>query len=300
MRGWTVTVKTILVAALVAFVGALPAQAQPDPAMLVADVVPPIPGEQVLLPTADADVPDAEQWNRAFGQVWVRNVNRPALYPVLPKNGRGNGKAVIVVPGGGYAFVSIESEGFWVAERLAAQGYTAFVLKYRPRQTADSAEDFMAGLAADFGNLGNRELPDHQPAVDDLAAAVAMVRANAGEWQVDEDSIGVIGFSAGARTAIRLLEHHEEAELLDHVALIYPPMTQTVAEGPRPALFLAIAADDPLFRQGGLNLLANWLEESPAVEFHLYSGGSHGFGMRPTGTTSDLWIDQYLAWLAVQ
>lgn len=293
-------VKTFLLAALAAFVVALPVQAQPDPSMLVAEVVPPIPGEQVPLPTVAADTPDTEQWNRVFGQVWVRNVSRPALYPVLPKNGRGNGKAVIVVPGGGYAFVSIESEGFWVAERLAAQGYTAFVLKYRPHQTPDSAEDFMAGLVADFGNLGNRELPDHQPAVDDLAAAVAMVRANAGEWQIDEDSIGVIGFSAGSRTAIRLLENHEEARLLDHVALIYPPMTQTVADGPRPDLFLAIAADDPLFRQGGLNLVAKWLEESLAVEFHLYSGGSHGFGMRPMGTTSDLWIDQYLAWLAVQ
>lgn len=300
MRGKIVRVKAILLVALAALVGAMPVQAQPDPAMLVADIVPAIPGEQVLLPTVDPDTPDAEQWNRVFGQVWVRNVSRPALYPILPKNGRGNGKAVIIVPGGGYSFVSIESEGFWVAERLAAQGYTAFVLKYRPRQTPDSAEDFMAGLVADFGNLGNREIPDHQPAADDLAAAVAMVRDNAAQWQLDRDAIGVIGFSAGSRTAIRLLENHQEAQLLDHVALIYPPMTQTVAEGPRPDLFLAIAADDPLFRQGGLNLVANWLEESPAVEFHLYSGGSHGFGMRPMGTTSDLWIDQYLAWLALQ
>lgn len=294
------TLRMLLLAALATLALALPARAQPDPAMLVADVVPAIPGEQVYLPTVAADTPDTEQWNRVFGQVWVRNVSRPSLYPVMPKNGRGNGKAVIVVPGGGYAFVSIESEGFWVAERLAAQGYTAFVLKYRPRETAASAEDFMAGLVADFGNLGNRELPDHPPAVEDLAAAVALVRANADEWEIDEDAIGVVGFSAGSRTAIRLLEHHDEAQLLDHVGLIYPPMTQTVGEGPRPDLFLAIAVDDPLFTQGGLNLVEKWLEESPAVEFHLYSGGSHGFGMRPMGTTSDLWIDQYLAWLAVQ
>ncbi len=292
--------KVLVLVVLAALAWAHPARAQPDASMLVADVVPAIPGEQVYLPTVAADTPDTEQWNRVFGQVWVRNVSRPSLYPVRPKNGRGNGKAVIVVPGGGYSFVSIESEGFWVAERLAAQGYTAFVLKYRPRDTAASAGDFMAGLVADFGNLGERELPDHPPAVEDLAAAVAMLRANAEEWEIDEDAIGVIGFSAGSRTAIRLLENHEEAQWLDHVALIYPPMTQTVGEGPRPELFLAIAADDPLFTQGGLNLFAQWLEESSAVEFHLYSGGGHGFGMRPMGTTSDLWIDQYLAWLAIQ
>jgi acetyl esterase/lipase len=276
------------------------AAAQPTPDMLRAEVAPAIGGEQIMLPAAADATADTERWNRVFGQIWVRNVSRPSLYPVMPMNGRGNGRSVIVVPGGGYAFVSIESEGFRVAERLAAQGYTAFVLKYRPRATPVAEADFMAQLSADFGSLGQRELPDHPPAVADLAAAVALVHERAGEWNLDPAAIGVIGFSAGSRSAIRLLEHHEEAALLDHVGLIYPPMTQTVAPGPRPDLFLAIAVDDPLFRQGGLNLLDHWLEESPAVEFHLYSGGSHGFGMRPQGTTSDLWIDQYLAWLAVQ
>ncbi len=268
--------------------------------MFRAELVPAITGEQIFLPTVDASTPDTERWNRVFGQIWVRNVSRPSLYRVAPMNGRGNGRAVIVVPGGGYAFVSIESEGFRVAERLAAQGYTAFVLKYRPRSTPATESDFIAELAAAFGSLGQGELPDHPPAVDDLAAAVTLVRERAAEWQLDPDAVGVVGFSAGSRTAIRLLENHPQAAQLDHVGLIYPPMTQTVGLGPRPDLFLAIAVDDPLFRQGGLNLLEHWLEESQAVEFHLYSGGSHGFGMRPQGTTSDLWIDQYLAWLAVQ
>ncbi len=292
--------KMTFAALAVLFALATPAKAQPDLSMMNAEVVPAVAGEQIALPTAAADTPDTEQWNRIFGQVWTRNVSRPSLYPVLPKNGRGNGRAVIVVPGGGYSFVSIESEGFWVAERLAAQGYTAFVLKYRPRATPVATGDFMAMLAADFGNMGSGEVPDHTLAVDDLAAAVALVHDRASEWNLDPDAIGVVGFSAGSRTAIRLLEGHGEAALLDHVALIYPPMTQTVAEGPRPDLFLAIAVDDPLFRQGGLNLVEQWLEQSQAVEFHLYSGGSHGFGMRPQGTTSDLWIDQYIAWLAVQ
>ncbi|MCB2065014.1 MAG: dienelactone hydrolase family protein [Erythrobacter sp.] len=294
------TFRGILVGLAAALLLPASALAQSGAPAFLADELPPMPGAQIALPTVGDNVADTEQWNRVFGQVWVRNVSRPSLYPVLPMNGRGNGRAVIVVPGGGYAFVSIESEGFRVAERLAAQGYTAFVLKYRPRETARDANGFIAGLAADFGNLGRGELPDHPPAVDDLAAAVALVHGRAAEWRIDPEAIGVIGFSAGSRTTIRLLEQRPEAALLDHVALIYPPMTQTVGAGPRPDLFLAIAADDPLFRQGGLNLVEHWLEQSRAVEFHLYSGGSHGFGMRPQGTTSDLWIEQYLAWLALQ
>ncbi|HEY6870024.1 MAG TPA: dienelactone hydrolase family protein, partial [Novosphingobium sp.] len=199
---------------------------------------------------------------------------------------------------GGFRFVSIDSEGFRVAEALAADGYAAFVLKYRTVATAREVQAYLADTMKLFANLGKETLADHPPAVDDLAAAIDHVQADAAEWQVDPARIGVIGFSAGARTTIRLLEGRPAAAgALETVALLYPPMTEVVRPGPRPPLFLAIAADDPLFLQGRLGLLDHWLGESQKVEFHLYAGGSHGFGMRPTGTTSDLWIGQYLAWL---
>ncbi|MEI6643128.1 MAG: alpha/beta hydrolase [Novosphingobium sp.] len=285
----------LLLACLTALAAA-PALAQ-MPALPPADTVPPIPGEQIVL----NDVPSGgETWTRVFGQVWARNVQRSTLYVVRPMNGRGNGKSVIVIPGGGYMFVSIDSEGFRVADRLAAQGYTAFVLKYRVNPTPPTAEGFMAEMASKFGSLGKGELPDLPPAVDDLAASIAVVSARAAEWKLDPKQIGAIGFSAGSRTLIRLLEQKKEAALLHHVGLIYPPMTQTVTGGPRPPLFLAIAAHDPLFKQGGLKLVDSWLKESDALEFHLYYAGEHGFGMMPKGTTSDRWIDQYIDWLAVQ
>jgi len=283
--------------ALALLVSAGQALAQPAFSQATAETVPPARQPEIAL----SDVAQGgETWTRVFGQTWVRNVERPALYPVRPKNGRNTGKAVIVVPGGGYQFVSIGSEGFDVAERIAAQGHTAFVLKYRPRQTPPDPAAFMAEMAKAFGSLGKGKLPDHRPAVDDLAAAIDRVRADAASYGIDPAKIGVIGFSAGARTAIRLVEQRPQSASLDHVALIYPPMTEPVAGGPRPPLFAAIAANDPLFVQGGLTLLDGWLRESRAVEFHLYSGGDHGFGMRPQGTTSDAWIDHYLAWLELQ
>ena len=284
-----------LLSCLVA-ITAHPALAQ-MPQLPPAETVPPVRGEEIVLNPAP---PGGETWTRVFGQVWARNVQRSTLYVIRPMNGRANGKSVIVVPGGGYMFVSIDSEGFRVADRLAAQGYTAFVLKYRVNPTPPTAEGFMADMAAKFGQLGKGELADLPPAVDDLAAAVSVVSARAAEWKLDPKQIGVIGFSAGSRTLIRLIEQKKEAALLAHVGLIYPPMTQTVTGGPRPPLFLAIAAHDPLFKQGGLKLVDSWLHESDAVEFHLYFGGEHGFGMMPKGTTSDRWIDQYLDWLAVQ
>ncbi|MBU6394150.1 MAG: alpha/beta hydrolase [Sphingomonadales bacterium] len=275
---------------------ASPALAQMPP-LPPADTVPPVRGEEFVLNNVPAG---GETWTRVFGQVWARNVQRSTLYVVRPMNGRANGKSVIVIPGGGYMFVSIDSEGFRVADRLAAQGYTAFVLKYRVNPTPPTPQAFMADMASKFGQLGKGELAELPPAVDDLAAAISVVSKRASEWKLDPKQVGAIGFSAGSRTLIRLIEQRPEAALLRHVGLIYPPMTQTVTGGPRPPLFLAIAAHDPLFRQGGLKLVDSWLKESDAVEFHLYYGGEHGFGMMPKGTTSDRWIDQYIDWLAVQ
>lgn len=290
-------IAILLATALLGWAGA-PASAQvPNAAMLAADSVPPARGEEI--PLSDAPRGD-EAWVRVFGQTWVRNVSRPSLYAVRPMNGRANGKSVIVVPGGGYKFVSIESEGFRVADRLAAQGYTAFVLKYRPNPTPATNAAFMAELAAQFGSLGKGELADDPNAVDDLATAIDLIATRAAEWKLDPKAIGVVGFSAGSRTAIRLIEQKPQARRLAHVGLIYPPMTQVVTGGPRAPLFLAIAADDPLFLQGGLTLPQHWLAESKAVEFHLYASGGHGFGMFPKGTTSDRWIDQYLDWLVLR
>jgi acetyl esterase/lipase len=278
---------------LAALLVAAPVAAQPPGPILLETVRPATRPSLALGPAGRSE----EQWERIFDQANVRNVVSPALYPVLPRPGKANGRAVIVVPGGGYRFVSIESEGFLVAEALAAQGYAAFVVKYRTLPTPRDQGPYLAEIGKLFGALGKAKLDDDPPAVDDLAAAIALVRRDAATWGIDPAHIGAIGFSAGSRTLIRLLEQKPEAKLLENAALLYPPMTETVRGGPRPPLFLAIAADDPLFVQGGLGLLQAWLGESRNTEFHLYQGGSHGFGMHARGTTSDLWIGQYLAWL---
>jgi acetyl esterase/lipase len=271
-----------------------PALAQPAPGSLV--LIPTSPSARESVPLGPAGGPP-EQWERLFEQANIRNVVQPALYPVRPRTGHSNGRAIIVVPGGGYRFVSIESEGFAVADALAAEGYTAFVLKYRTAEVPRQAKPFMAEMGKLFETLGKVDLPDHPPAVDDLAAALRMVRDDSAKWDIDPKHIGVIGFSAGSRTIIRMIEQKPEAAFAETVALIYPPMAKPVKPGPRPPLFLAIAADDPLFVQGRLGLADAWLKESPKMEMHLYAGGAHGFGMHTTGTTSDLWMGQYLAWL---
>ena len=208
-------------------------------------VKPPVPTTRsdresmALIPDAE----DKELWEVFFDQVMVRNVTRPEVYPVLPANGQSNGKAVIVVPGGGYRFVAIENEGFPVADQLAEKGYTAFVLKYRTFETPEEPEAFLEQTSAAFRQLGETRLPDHRPAVEDLMAAIEFVRANCLDFGCNGEDINVVGFSAGARTIIRLIENEQVADTLKSAALIYPPMLDAIGEGPRLPLFVAMAVD---------------------------------------------------------
>lgn len=85
----------------------------------------------ILLYEDAAPGAQAETWTRAPTGREVRNVTQPMLVPVLPSAGKANGTAVIVAPGGGFRGLAIDNEGFEVARGLAAEGVSAFVLKYR-------------------------------------------------------------------------------------------------------------------------------------------------------------------------
>ena len=66
-----------------------------------------------------------------------------------------------------------------------------------------------------------------------------------------------------------------------------------------PPMFVALAADDPLFGNGGYGLIDSWRAAKRPVEFHLYEQGGHGFGMYQKTTTSTGWFDAFTRWLGM-
>jgi acetyl esterase/lipase len=64
-------------------------------------------------------------------------------------------------------------------------------------------------------------------------------------------------------------------------------------------MFVALAADDPLFGNAGTGLIDSWRSAKRPVEFHLYEQGGHGFGMYPKETTSTGWFDSFVRWLGM-
>jgi len=243
-----------------------------------------------------------ESWISIGGQRAVRNVREATLTPILPDPARATGAAVIVAPGGGFVMLSMESEGLSVARWLADHGIAAFVLKYRLRQTPADQPGFMKALVAVLARAsGNKEgeeriaTPD-EPAADAIAA-LKLVRARAGEWHIDPARIGLLGFSAGAMTALGVVEHSAPDTMPAFVAPIYGSMAPIPVPADAPPLFTALALDDPLFGKMGYGLVQSWQAARRPAELHVYQSGGHGFGLGKPGTTSTSWIESFRLWL---
>lgn len=256
----------------------------------------------------DGAAPGSESWTHDereyYSELWatdvVANVVVPTLVPVRPV-GEPNGTAVVVAPGGGFHALSITSEGFDVAERLAAEGITAFVLKYRlvpggHDPVADLNEKALAGDTSVYADM---------TAVAPLAGAdgeVAMrlVRARADQFDIDPNRVGFMGFSAGGNVAVRVAFSSDPAALPNFVAPIYAT-TRGIDLGDPPAgsgpMFVVVATDDALgLTTDSIGLYERWRAAKLPVELHAYARGGHGFGMRTQHLPSDSWIDRFLDW----
>lgn len=256
---------------------------------LYSEPLPPMPGQHAQ-----------ENWG-TFDKDFlvVRNVTQPTITPFLPHPSEATGAAVIVAPGGGFRLLAIDAEGEMVARWLAAHGVAAFLLKYRVMPTpADPQEFAQQGEPRLQVRDGAPVRPQaFQPAIVDGIAAMRWVREHANGMHVDPHRVGMIGFSAGAMTALSVAQAQADGAEPDFIGLIYGPMMP--AEVPRnpPPMFVALAADDPLFGNNGMGLLDTWRAAGGMIEFHLYQAGGHGFGIRQVGTTATLWPGQFLAWM---
>jgi acetyl esterase/lipase len=262
----------------------------------------------LVLPTGPLpDAPVAESWHRQYGSMFARNVTVATLTPFLPPAGKATGAAVIVAPGGGFLTLSMSNEGWDVARALADRGVAAFVLKYRLRQTPREMDQFAQSMARMFSgaarppagqNAGKSPAADLAPQIADARAAFALVRARAGEWRVDADRIGMLGFSAGAMLTLSTALHGGDAKPA-FIGDIYGPLTAVTVPADAPPLFVALAADDPFFANAGYGLVDSWRAAKRPVEFHLYEQGGHGFGMYPKSTSSTGWFDAFTRWLGM-
>lgn len=254
------------------------------------------------------DQPAPETWFRQWGDPMARNISSATLTPFLPDPEKANGATVIVAPGGGFRWLSLGNEGWEVAEALAKQGITAFVLKYRLHPTPESLDDFkdfMERPRSRSDESSNDEENDNQGLLSidlsnqlkDAEAAYALIIERAEEWEIDTQRIGMMGFSAGAGLTMHSTLNSKTMDLA-FIAPIYGGMGAVEVPEDAPPMFNVIATDDFLFN-GDFGVIESWYKAGRPVELHLYQNGGHGFGLGNPDRTSNRWFDSFIYWLEV-
>jgi acetyl esterase/lipase len=210
---------------------------------------------------------------------------------------------VLLIPGGSYARVVMDKEGFETARFLASRGITAFVLFYR--------------LAVDHWQAGA------DTSRDDARQAMRLVRGRMGAGA----KVAVVGFSAGGHVAADLVARFEPETRPDAAGLLYPVIAMNgpaahaesrlnllgpdaTAEEERvhtpalnlrpnaPPCFLVHAEDDPVIPVANSLLMRDALRaRGIATETHLFPDGGHGFGIRlAQGHSVAIWPELFVAW----
>lgn len=226
------------------------------------------------------------------GEHVVSGVHRPSITPHLPA--RGDGSAVLVIPGGGHRELWMDHEGHHAARLLAARGTAAFVLKYRLAREPHSPY----------------RIDEH--ALADTRRALRLIRARASEWGIDPRRVGALGFSAGGELAWKAgaaLDPGNPAapdpldrpgSRPDFVGLVYPgrsgDIQPTVQSAPA---FLACAQDDRAdIGEGLAEAYLRYRRAGVVAELHVFASGGHGFGVRDGSTRpSGRWLERFEEWM---
>lgn len=241
-------------------------------------------------------------------------MERPRLEVYQPPASKGPVPAVLVCPGGGYAFRA-PHEAAPVAQFFAQHGLVGVVCHYRVA-------------------------PQRHPApFADVARAMRVMRRLAPDLGVDPERIALMGFSAGGHVAAMVatrpdLYHDPEDDLVGtfsarpaRVILAYPviSMMEDVHTGclenllgpeSDPALRLALSADrwvtpetPPAFlfhtaddagvrATHSLRYAAACHAQGVPVEFHLFAHGPHGVGLAQGNPALEIWPNLLLNWLS--
>jgi acetyl esterase/lipase len=255
--------------------------------------------------------------------VRIDHVQKPSMRVFLPPKDKATGAAVVICPGGAYAILAIDHEGWKVAQWLNSLGVAGIVCKYRVSKESPA-------------------LYKHPIPLLDARQAMRLTRQHAAEWNIDPKKVGVMGFSAGGHLAscvntlwnVQLAGESDEefkkmAHKPDFAALIYPVISLTESfahkgsatnllganpdkslldlldthkhvNAQTPPAFLVSTFDDKAVPP--LNATAYYsamYQAGVPGELHIWESGGHGYGMLPgRGDVATEWPRRLAKWMA--
>lgn len=238
------------------------------------------------------------QKNRVFSQV-----SEPSYSIYRAEKATANGVAIVICPGGGFRDVWFDREGADFAIWLAEKGITSLVLKYRT-------------FNAEAKNFELEREVYNSEVYADAKQAIHILRSQAKTLNIDENKIGIAGYSAGGALALYaaldifesvLPEYADftESTRPDFVCPIYPGINNAIYHSIKhkeniPPMFLINGAEDDVTPADKcIKLYTALLKRKVPSELHIYAKGKHGFdsgmGRGLHGIAS--WQDSFISWL---
>ena len=211
-------------------------------------------------------------------------------------------KAMIICPGGALLFSAYEKEGVKLAKKLALNGITAIVLKYRTYPRKGSVIDW-AGTLWDNPQVAIDSAKIILPySTKDALKAIEVMREKAAKYNINPNKIGLMGFSAGGAVTMEAAYTSISKNQPNFIAPIYPWMDivkgQKVPSNKPPA-FITCANNDE-YREiptSSVQIYQDWIQAEAKVELHMFSEGGHGFGMNKINSPVDRWSQLLIDWI---
>jgi len=249
------------------------------------------------------------------GVIIISKVSVPDITIFQPEHPDKNRAAVVICPGGGYGVLAYNLEGTTVANIMNGWGVTAVVLKYR-LPSNDIMKDKTIGP------------------LQDAQRALQYIRENAAELNVNPNTVGIMGFSAGGHLASTASTHFHQSYIdnplntslrPDFSILCYPVISfsdslthmgsrnNLVGENPSkemiqkfsnelqvnektPPSFLVLASDDNTVNpENSIKYYEALLKNKVPAEMHIYQNGGHGFGTHLLAKNN--WMETLKNWM---
>ena len=258
----------------------------------------PVKYKEEKLRTDNVRKSSPSQMNRVFSCV-----SSPTYIIHKPVKVKPNGVAVVICPGGGFRDVWFDREGndfgLWLPER----GVVSLVLKYRTFNTD----------AEGFDLTWEKYAPE---VYADARQAIFTLRSRAKELGIDENKIGIAGFSAGGSLSLRAALGMPQNELPsyatfkhvktdpDFTGLFYPGLdsamiNQAMRKEVFPPTFIMNGGEDKTTPAiNCIELYKALTSKHFSTELHIYAKGGHGFDSGlDRGNAVATWRDSFIAWL---
>ncbi len=259
----------------------------------------------------DCDFDKKDRIVEEGGSTYIYETKSPEIWYYTSENKESNKPAVLVIPGGGYTYLSITNEGISIAKWLNSLGIDAFMLKHRlPNNYSGTCKQIVA--------------------TQDALRAIELIRNNSSKWEIDSNNIGVIGFSAGGHLASAISTKGKlNINKPNFAILVYPVITMNLnsktwtfnslfGENPDPDIIKKYSND--LFvdeetpptilihsnndvgtpPDNSLSYYSALRKNNIPAALHIWEDGGHGYGLAKGRGSIESWSKIVEEWMSMK